>query len=146
MNRSTLFAFALTTFLVATSANSQKDVAIVEAAVKALGIEAHLKMMAEEGNKNAPYLIDKETQYSSAGAGEKRLTTQWVFLKRKKSEINVNILKQSMAEQGLARLCTNPVSRMLINRYDATLSHTYSDKDGVFLFSFNGNRAECKAY
>lgn len=146
MNRNTLVALALTNFLAATLAHSQEDAVIVEAAVKAPGIEAHLKMMAEEGNKNAPYMIDRETQYASAGSGGKRLTTQWIFIKRKKSEINVDILKQNMTEQGLARLCTNPVSRMLINRYDATLSHTYYDKGGVFLFSFNGNRVACKTY
>ena len=146
MNNIVSFASRFTLIFIAFAAYAQEDVATVEAAVKALGIETHLKMMAEEGNKSAPYMIDRETQYASAGAGGKRLTTQWIFIKRTRSEINVALLKQSMTEQGLARLCTNPVSRMLINRYDATLSHTYTDKDGIFLFSFNGNRAACQAY
>lgn len=126
--------------------HAQEDVNVVELAVKSRGIEAHLKAMADEGNKTAPYMIDKETQYASAVAIGKRLTTQWVFIKRQKAEIDVGALKQGMTEQGLTRLCTNPVSRMLINRYDATFSHTYSDKTGTFLFSFSGNTSACSAF
>ena len=125
---------------------AQEDVAVVESAVRSQGIELHLRTMADEGNKRAPYMIDKETQYASAVASGKRLTTQWVFIKRQRVEIDVSVLKQGMTEQGLTRLCTNPVTRMLIDRYDATLSHTYSDKDGVFLFSFNGNRIACRPF
>ena len=125
---------------------AQEDVTVVESAVRSLGIETHLKLMADQGNKNAPYMIDKETQYAAAIASGKRLMTQWVFIKRQKVEIDVGALKQGMTEQGLTRLCTNPVTRMLIDRYDATLSHTYSDKDGAYLFSFNGNKAACKAF
>ena len=125
---------------------AQDDVDLVESAVKRFGIEVHLILMAEDGNKNAPHMIDKETQYASAVASGKRLTTQWVFIKRQKAELDVGALKQFMTEQGLTRLCTNPVTRMLINRYDATLSHTYVDKAGAFLFSFNGNRMACKAF
>lgn len=125
---------------------AQEDLAVVESAVKSLGIEGHLRNMADQGNKSAPYMIDKETQYASAVASGKRLTTQWVFIKRQKVEIDVGALKQGMTEQGLTRLCTNPVTRMLIDRYDATLNHTYSDKTGAFLFSFNGNRAACKSF
>ncbi len=119
---------------------------MVESAVKSLGIDVHLKAMADQGNKNAPYMIDKETQYASAVASGKRLSTQWVFIKRQKVEIDVGVLRQGMTEQGLTRICTNPVTRMLIDRYDATLSHMYSDKDGVSLFSFNGNKTACKAF
>lgn len=125
---------------------AQEDVDIVASAVKALGIEGHLKSMADQGNKTAPYMIDKETQYAAALASGKLLTTQWVFIKRQKSELDVGALKQGMTEQGLTRLCTNPVTRMLIDRYDATLSHTYADKTGVFLFSFTGNRMACRAF
>lgn len=128
------------------SSYAQEDEIVVESAVKSRGIEAHLKTIADEGNRSAPYMIDKETQYASAIASGKRLTTQWVFIKRQKVEIDVEVLKQGMTEQGLTRLCTNPVTRMLIDRYDATFSHTYSDKTGAFLFSFNGNKVSCRAF
>lgn len=139
-------ALALVALLASSLVLAQEDAGVVELAVKSLGIEAQLKAMADEGNKTAPYMVDKETQYASAIAGGKRLTTQWVFIKRRKDEIDIGVLKQGMTEQGLARLCTNPVTRMLINKYDATLSHTYVDKAGVFLFSFNANRTTCRAY
>lgn len=132
--------------IVSSLARAQEDLAVVESAVKTLGIEIHLKLMADQGNKNAPYMIDKETQYEAAIASGKRLSTQWVFIKRQKVELDVGALKQGMTEQGLTRLCTNPVTRMLIDRYDATLNHAYSDKDGAHLFSFNGNKAACKAF
>ena len=125
---------------------AQEDADTVESAVRPLGIEAHLRNMADEANKNAPYMIDKETQYASALAIGKRLTTQWVFTKRQKSEIDVDVLKQGMTEEGLTRLCTNPVTRMLITRYDATLNHSYTDKTGQFLFSFSANKLACKAF
>lgn len=135
----------LFSFLFFNLAFAESDVTTVEKAVNAIGIELHLRMMADEGNKVAPYMIDKETQYATAIAIGKRLTTQWVFIKRSKVDFNVTALKESMTEQGLARLCTNPVTQMLIDRYGATFSHTYSDKDGIFLFAFNGDRSACKA-
>lgn len=125
---------------------AQEDASVVEAAVKIVGIEGHLRSMADLSNQRAPYMVDKETQFASAFASGKRLSTQWVFIKRQKVEIDVDVLKKVMTQQGLARLCTNPVTSMLMNRYDATLSHTYSDKDGAYLFSFNGNRTACKTF
>ena len=140
------FMLGLLPVIASSLAIAQEDVTVVESAVKSLGIDVHLKAMADQGNKNAPYMIDKETQYASAVASGKRLSTQWVFIKRQKVEIDVGVLRHGMTEQGLTRLCTNPVTRMLIDRYDATLSHMYSDKDGVYLFSFNGNKTACKAF
>jgi hypothetical protein len=131
-------------FLISSSAIAQDDVALVRSAVNTIGIEAYLKSMADEGNKSAPYMIDKETQYAAAVAIAKRLSTHWVFINHERSEIDVNTLKTMMTERGLIRLCSNPVSRMLINDYDATFNHSYTDKSGAFLFSFNVDRASCR--
>lgn len=145
MKKRNLFKLGFLPLIASSLVLAQEDVDVVESAVKSLGIEVHLKMMADQGNNSAPYMIDRETQYAWAVAIGRRITTQWVFIKRVKAELDVGILKQGMTEQGLTHICTNPVTRMLIYRYDATLSHTYTDKAGTFLFSFNGNKAACKA-
>lgn len=74
MTKKYWFMLGLLPLIASSLVLAQEDVDVVESAVKSLGIEAHLKTMADQGNKNAPHMIDKETQYATAIASGRRLT------------------------------------------------------------------------
>lgn len=134
-----LWAFAI----LIPPAFAQDDSELVRSAVRSVGIEVYLQEMARIGSLKMPYMVDSETQAAAAVAVGRHLQNQWVFVKRAKADLDVSRLRDLLTGQGLSRVCTNPGTAILVNEFGATLDHSYSDRNGIFLFGFKANRSTC---
>ena len=110
------------------------------------GAEAFLKALSKRYAQNLPQQLDSETWLlSSLATGlQLNLTHRLVSIETTDdlddpSAVNTFIKFQSN------KLCSSPVSKILINEYGVTYRYQYLGNTGKTLFVFNVNKKNCLA-
>jgi hypothetical protein len=117
----------------------------VRRAVKQVGgVEAFIKTVSETMAKNTPQQLDKDTQLISVLANGSTINLLHVAtnMKAKQEILDKNFIPNLIKFQ-TNKLCTSPVSKVLINEFDATYHYQYIGNTGENLFTFSVKRKNC---
>lgn len=116
----TFFAFALIGFLV--------QAFILKPSFNKIMIRA-----ANEINKNAPIMVDKETRMDNVVAFPGNFFQyNYRLINYDRAAIDTTLFKQSIEPNILNNIKTNPQMK-LFREHRATLAYNYVDKNGVFI-------------
>ena len=107
-----------------------------------IGVEKTLIGVAESMMSSQGKMIDSITQFVSASASGKTLSSTFKISKNK-SELNISKVKEIMFKQSLNTICGNPLSYFLIVEMGATYTLNYYDTNNYFLFQSNYTKSNC---
>jgi hypothetical protein len=134
--------FAITFLLCINAYAVEKVPPDIANSYKLIGVEKTLIGVAENMMSSQGKMIDSITQFVSASASGKTLSSTFKIFKGK-SELNINKLKEVMFKQSLSTICGNPLSYFLIVEMGATYTLNYYDASNFFLFQSNYTKSNC---
>jgi hypothetical protein len=107
-----------------------------------IGVEKTLIGVAEGLMAAQGKMIDNITQFVSASASGKTLSSTYKISKSK-SELNINKLKEGVFKQYLETVCGNPLLYFLVVEMGATYTLNYYDSSNLFIFQLNYTKKNC---
>jgi hypothetical protein len=101
---------------------------------KSVSIDEKLVLMANELNKKAPIVVDKDTRFDNVNALlDKTVQYNYTLINYLKKDIDINQLKINLRLPILNYIKTNPDLKLFTDN-KVTMEYVYKDKVGVFLF------------
>ena len=101
---------------------------------KSVSIDDKLVLMANELNKKAPIVVDKDTRFDNVNALlDKTVQYNYTLINYLKKDIDINQLKINLRLPILNYIKTNPDLKLFTDN-KVTMEYVYKDKVGVFLF------------
>ena len=101
---------------------------------KSISIDDKLVLMANELNKKAPIVVDKDTRFDNVNALlDKTVQYNYTLINYLKKDIDINQLKINLRLPILNYIKTNPDLKFFTDN-KVTMEYVYKDKVGVFLF------------
>ena len=101
---------------------------------KSVSIDEKLVLMANELNKKAPIVVDKDTRFDNVNALlDKTVQYNYTLINYLKKDIDINQLKINLRLPILNYIKTNPDLKFFTDN-KVTMEYVYKDKVGVFLF------------
>ena len=101
---------------------------------KSISIDDKLVLMANELNKKAPIVVDKDTRFDNVNALlDKTVQYNYTLINYLKKDIDINQLKINLRLPILNYIKTNPDLKLFTDN-KVTMEYVYKDKVGVFLF------------
>ncbi len=101
---------------------------------KSVSIDDKLVLMANEINKKAPIVVDKDTRFDNVNALlDKTVQFNFTLINYLKKDIDINQLKINLRLPILNTIKTNPDLKLFTDN-KVTMEYVYRDKVGVFLF------------
>ena len=101
---------------------------------KSVSIDEKLVLMANELNKKAPIIVDKDTRFDNVNALlDKTVQYNYTLINYLKKDIDINQLKINLRLPILNYIKTNPDLKLFTDN-KVTMEYVYKDKVGVFLF------------
>jgi hypothetical protein len=101
---------------------------------KSESINEKLGLMANEMNKKAPIVVDKDTRFDNVNALlDKTVQFNYTLINHLKKDIDINQLKINLRLPILNNIKTNPDLKFFTDN-KVTMEYVYRDKVGVSLF------------
>jgi hypothetical protein len=101
---------------------------------KSVSIDDKLVFMANEINKKAPIVVDKDTRFDNVNALlDKTVQFNFTLINYLKKDIDIKQLKINLRLPILNAIKTNPDLKLFTDN-KVTMEYVYRDKVGVFLF------------
>ena len=114
----------------------------VENSYRLIGVEKTLIGVAEGMMSSQGRMLDSNTQFVSASASGKTLSSTNKILKDK-SDLNITQIKEAMYKQLKSVVCSNPLAYFLIVDMGATYTFNYYDKSNFFVFQLIYSKQNC---
>ena len=134
--------FAITFLLCINAYAVEKVPPDIANSYKLIGVEKTLIGVAESMMSSQGKMVDSITQFVSASASGKTLSSTFKVFKSK-SELNISKVKEVIFKQSLTTICGNPLSNFLIVEMGATYTLNYYDTSNFFLFQLNYTKNYC---
>lgn len=101
-----------------------------------------LGRVASEVNKQAPMMVDRDTELSNAIGANGTLVYNYRLVNIDASQISENDLR-SFRPSVIASVCSTPATRDgLLNR-GVTMRYSYADRNRVYIGSFDVRETDC---
>jgi hypothetical protein len=128
-----------------TAALAFEDKDVRATVIKLGGVEKFLRMMADSQSKNLPQQLNSETQLLSMLATDSTMHLQHQMVKiQSKKEVDSQFIKNFIKFQ-TTKVCTSPVSNILINEFGAKYRYYYLSQTGENIFTFDVLKKNCLA-
>jgi hypothetical protein len=128
-------------------AHAQYSQAEIDRAIKqAGGLENFLLYMVKQSNKQMPVRIDDEHEITMATLPtSKSIGYNTRLTKHESYQIKQNkaSLSRSLYNHSRNVICTSPVSKTLVGRYDVSYKYQLYSKSGEYILQYEINKEDC---